>query len=161
MIVPPKALDVFTKYVTQPTQADFLGPFHLTTCSTLLGTQFFQSFINTKVCYQALPRSAFTTLQKHLFPIYFRVQSVLVLTTIITYPLGPRSLLSSPEDLVPLSLAGITACVNFLVFGPQRLTKMICCIHQGRSSFVRFDNDGSTEDSQRRWTERTAYLQGR
>ncbi|CRK42296.1 hypothetical protein BN1723_019004 [Verticillium longisporum] len=139
MTVPPKALDVFTKYVTQPTQADFLGPFHLTTCSTLLGTQFFQSFINTKVCYQALHRSAVTTLQKHLFPIYFKVQSVLVLTTIITYPLGPRSLLSSPEDLVPLNLAVITACVNFLVFGPQRLTKMICCIHQ----------------------ERTAYLQGR
>ncbi|CRK38118.1 hypothetical protein BN1723_004359 [Verticillium longisporum] len=112
-----------------PAQANFFGPFHLVTCSTLLGTQLFQSFINTKICY-ALPRSAFTTLQKRLFPIYFKVQSVLVLTTIITYPLGPRGLLSSPKDLVPLILAGITACANFFVFGPQTLTTMVCCVHQ-------------------------------
>ncbi|KAL2192839.1 hypothetical protein P885DRAFT_5136, partial [Corynascus similis CBS 632.67] len=61
-------------------------PYHLLFYSTLLGTELFQSFVNTKVCFVALPRSAFTTLQKRIFPIYFWAQTTLITLSALTFP---------------------------------------------------------------------------
>jgi hypothetical protein len=52
--------------------ASILTPAHFFAYSTLLGAELYQSFVMTKIAYQALPRSAFTTLQMRVFPIYFR-----------------------------------------------------------------------------------------
>ncbi len=49
---------------------------HLLFYATLLGAELFQTFILTKVSFHALPRSAFITLQKRLFPVYFRAQTL-------------------------------------------------------------------------------------
>lgn len=91
-----------------------------------------QTFVVTTVCFNALPMSAFTTLQKRVFPTYFRLQSLLLLLTAATHPPhGPFSLAALPGDLVPLALGGITAALNLMVYGPRTQEAMIERIHQG------------------------------
>ncbi|OTA89068.1 hypothetical protein M434DRAFT_23514 [Hypoxylon sp. CO27-5] len=84
--------------------AVFLAPLHLLSYSTLLGTELYQSFVVTKICYQALPRSAFNTLQKRVFPIYFRSQALLLLLT--------------------------ASLLNLTIYGPRTRQIMIDRIHQ-------------------------------
>lgn len=92
-----------------------------------------KSFVMTKVCYNALPMSAFTTLQKRVFPVYFRGQTLLLLLTALTHPpYGPVSLVASLWDLSPLAFGGAMAAWNFMVWGPRAQTAMIERIHQGR-----------------------------
>ncbi|KAK4233132.1 hypothetical protein C8A03DRAFT_19725 [Achaetomium macrosporum] len=108
-----------------------LAPYHLLFYSTLLGTELYQTFLNTKVCYLALPRSAFTTLQKRLFPIYFRGQTILLLLTAVTFPPhGVFSLVKHKADWLPFTLAGVTAVLNLVVYGPRTQKAMVDCIHQ-------------------------------
>lgn len=93
-----------------------------------------QTFVMTKVCYQALPMSAFTTLQKRVFPVYFRLQSLLFLSTALTHPpFGPVSLVSSPWDLMPLGIGGALAVLNMMVWGPRTQEAMVERIHQGEA----------------------------
>ena len=102
-----------------PLIASVLAPIHIISYSLLLGTQFYQTFINTKLCFQALPRPAFISLQKRLFPVYFRMQSSLLLLTILTYlPFGPYSLFHDVVGIVCFSLAGLTALLNLFIYGP-------------------------------------------
>ncbi|KAI0377602.1 hypothetical protein F5Y04DRAFT_263723 [Hypomontagnella monticulosa] len=109
----------------------FLAPFHLLSYSTLLGTELYQTFVNTKVCYQALPRSAFTTLQKRLFPIYFRGQTLLLLLTASTVPpYGPFTLQANKSIWIPFAVAGLTAILNLTIYGPRTRQLMIDRIHQ-------------------------------
>ena len=92
-----------------------------------------QSFVMTKVCYNALPMSAFTTLQKRVFPVYFRIQSFLLLSTALTLPpYGPVSLVTSLGDVIPLGIGGAMAALNLFVWGPRTLEAMVERIHQGR-----------------------------
>ncbi|KAI0108968.1 hypothetical protein GGR51DRAFT_558762 [Nemania sp. FL0031] len=109
----------------------FLAPLHLLSFSTLLGTQLYQTFVVTKIAHVSLPRSAFTTLQKRLFPIYFRGQSLLLLLTIATIPSrGPLTLIASKAVWIPFAIAGLTATLNLLVYGPRTRRIMIERIHQ-------------------------------
>ena len=86
----------------------------------------------TKVCYNALPMPAFTTLQKRVFPAYFRLQSLLFLSTAATRPpYGPVSLVSSAGDLAPMALGGALAALNLVVYGPRTQEAMVERIHQG------------------------------
>lgn len=111
-----------------------LAPFHLLAYSTLLGTELYQSLVMTKVCYQALPKPAFTTLQKRVFPIYFRGQSLfLVLAALTVPPHGPISLVRNKWDWIPFVVAGVTAGLNLVVYGPRTKQTMIDRIHQGMS----------------------------
>ncbi|OTB02939.1 hypothetical protein M426DRAFT_74278 [Hypoxylon sp. CI-4A] len=111
--------------------ATFLAPVHLLSYSTLLGMQLYQSFVMTKISYQALPRSSFTTLQKRVFPMYFRGQSLLLLLTAITIPPnGPFTLHASKSNWIPFAIAGATALLNLLVYGPRTRQVMIDRIHQ-------------------------------
>jgi hypothetical protein len=86
----------------------------------------------TKICYITLPTSAFTSLQRRVFPIYFRLQTLLVVLTAVTY--SPRSLSSlarSTGDLLPLAFAGVTAILNLVMYGPRTSRAMVERIHQG------------------------------
>ena len=86
----------------------------------------------TKICFNALPMSAFTTLQKRVFPAYFRLQSLLLLLIAATHPPhGPLSLAVAPGDLVPLALGGAMAALNLIVYGPRTQETMVERIHQG------------------------------
>ena len=92
----------------------------------------FQSFVMTKVCFNALPMSSFTTLQKRVFPIYFKLQSLLLLCTALTHPpLGPLSLVRSRTDLALLGFSGAMAALNLTVYGPRMEKTMMERIHQG------------------------------
>ncbi|KAI1100827.1 hypothetical protein F4804DRAFT_344434 [Jackrogersella minutella] len=111
--------------------ASFLAPLHLLSYSTLLGTELYQSFVMVKVCHQALPRSAFTTLQKRVFPIYFCGQTVLLLLTAATIPpYGPLTLQASKSNWMPFTIAGVTALLNLMIYGPRTRQIMIDRIHQ-------------------------------
>ncbi|KAI1358356.1 hypothetical protein F5Y08DRAFT_333194 [Xylaria arbuscula] len=108
-----------------------LAPLHLLSFSGLLGTQLYQTFVVTKICYTSLPRSAFTTLQKSLFPIYFRSQSLLLLLTVVTIPSrGPLTLLANKASWIPFAIAGATATLNWLIYGPRTRKLMIEGTHQ-------------------------------
>ncbi|EAW14840.1 DUF4149 domain-containing protein [Aspergillus clavatus NRRL 1] len=98
-------------------------PYHLLSFGALLGTEIFQTFVNTKVCYKALPMREFLALQKRLFPAYFQSQVGLLVLTAVTRP--PHSLLSFSKhgwDTVPLFVVAVTGALNWFVFGPRTTT---------------------------------------
>ena len=117
--------------------SSLLPPAHLLAYSTLLGTELYQSFVMTKVAYQALPRSAFTTLQKRVFPIYFQSQSIFLLILAATFPpRGPISIFQKRGDWIAFAIAGVTAGFNLMVFGPRTQALMIERVHQCRHDSV-------------------------
>lgn len=87
----------------------------------------------TKICYEALPMAQFTTLQKKVFPAYFRIQVGLVALTAITFPL--HSILSLVRAgwvfWAPLGTNFCMAALNWLVYGPRTQDAMIKRSHQG------------------------------
>lgn len=124
-----------------------LAPYHLLLYGTLLGTELYQSFVMTKISYNALPISAFTTLQKRVFPAYFRLQSILTLLTAATHPPhGPLSLAKSLGDLAPLAIGGITAALNLLVYGPRAQTTMVERIHQETRDGRKYNDPKCSEE---------------
>lgn len=119
------------EYLPQP--GSILAPLHLLFFSTLLGAELYQSFVMTKVSFEALPRSAFTTLQKRVFPLYFKGQTILILATAATAPLHSFvSLASRKGDWIPFVVAGVTAVLNLGVYEPRTRKAMIDRIHQGK-----------------------------
>jgi hypothetical protein len=116
-----------------------LAPVHLLAYSALLGTELYQTFVLTKVSYQALQRSAFTTLQKKVFPVYFQSQSLLLfIVAVTTPPYGPASLVCTKTDCVSFGIACVTAGLNLLVYGPRTKELMIERVHQGVHAYVAF-----------------------
>jgi len=113
------------------TIAAAMAPLHLLAFSTLLGAELYQTFVMTKLTFQALPRSAFISLQKRAFPVYFRGQSLLLVVVALTVPLsGPVSLFNTTNSIL-FAVAGGTALLNLLVHGPRTQSHMIERIHQG------------------------------
>lgn len=118
-----------------------LLPYHLLSYGALLGTELYQvrplsleetservinhiqSFVNTKICYQALPMKEFIVLQKRLFPIYFGTQVGLTALTAATHPpYSIFSLVQDPWSVAPLAVAGLTGCLNWFIYGPRTTT---------------------------------------
>ena len=96
----------------------------------------------TKVCFNALPISAFTTLQKRVFPVYFRIQCMLFLLVTLTHPpYGLASLATSFGDLLPLCIGGAVTTLNLLKWGPETQKAMVQRTHQGEK-YCYFMNDG-------------------
>ncbi|KAL2832759.1 hypothetical protein BJY01DRAFT_225707 [Aspergillus pseudoustus] len=119
-------------------------PYHFLSYGALLGTELYQTFVNTKVTYLALPPREFLRLQRRLFPIYFRTQVGLALLTIVTRPptslsrvsdrgmgAGVASVLPNTTtflswwdtpavtDVLPLALVAVVGVANWLVYGPE------------------------------------------
>jgi len=120
-----------------------LAPLHLLSFSTLLGTQLWQTFIVTKIAFQSLPRSAFTTLNKRIFRAYFLSQSILVLITAITVPNNPvlESLpvrLSGARSIdqgattwaATFTIMASSSLLNLFLWEPRSRRAMIDRIHQ-------------------------------
>jgi hypothetical protein len=109
-----------------------LRPYHFLGYSVLLGTEIFQTFFVTKICHRVLPRSAFTTLQRKIFPIYFTIQASLVAFLILTYPpFSIVSLANSRVDAALLTTAGTISLLNLFRYGPGTASAMQDRIHQG------------------------------
>ncbi|TVY78108.1 putative mitochondrial outer membrane protein [Lachnellula suecica] len=106
------------------------APYHIITYGTLLGTQFFQSFVGGIVAFKALSRPQFSQLQQKIFPIYFGMQTAMPIILALTYPgsrtpSGPSSSLSGTfaesnrwSVLVPLATVFVSGLVNMAFFGP-------------------------------------------
>jgi hypothetical protein len=65
----------------------------------------------------------FLTLQKRLFPVYFKCQVGLAALTAATHP--PYSILSLAKDpwgTMPLVVVLVTGSLNWFVFGPRTTT---------------------------------------
>lgn len=91
-----------------------------------------QSFAMTKICFQSLPMPQFTTLQKRVFPLYFKLQTGLLAVVVVTHP--PMSLVSLINcwwDYVPLGIALGVSALNLVIYGPRTQEVMIERIHQG------------------------------
>src|SRR4051794_36571291 len=87
-----------------------LAPYHLISYSFILGTGLFQSFVAVKAAHKTLPRPAFVTLQGHLFPVYFRLQTVGLFLTAATYPPhGPVSLVKDRVSAILISVGALGA----------------------------------------------------
>jgi hypothetical protein len=111
-----------------PSLASVLPPLHLLSYSTLLGSSLYQTFVNTKVCYTSLSPSAFRTLNKSIFPVYFRTQNALVLFTAVTLPRW------SQGDATLMGFLGVMAGLNLLRYGPATERCMVERVWQGEWS---------------------------
>ncbi|CRG82861.1 Steryl acetyl hydrolase 1 [Talaromyces islandicus] len=98
-------------------------PYHLLAYGTFLGSQLYQSFINTKICYRSLAPQPFHNLNKRLWPVYFRCQLGLALLTLATKPGGwlPPASLSN----VLLGVACTMAGLNWYSYGPRTSDAMV------------------------------------
>ncbi|KAJ5462647.1 hypothetical protein N7475_007591 [Penicillium sp. IBT 31633x] len=121
-----------------------LLPYHLLSYGALLGTELYQSFVNTKICYQTLPMKEFIVLQKRLFPIYFGTQVGLTALTAATHP--PYSIISlvkDPWSAVPLAIVALTGCLNWFLYGPRTITASLVRRALQESENTSSDSDGS------------------
>ncbi|KXJ91283.1 hypothetical protein Micbo1qcDRAFT_225112 [Microdochium bolleyi] len=116
-----------------PSAAAVLAPVHLLSYSSLLGMQLWQSFAVTKITHKALPKSAFTTLSKRIFRVYFLSQAALVLITASTAvpPQSPSSSTSSTRTwFITFAVMTVSSVLNLLLCEPQARQAMIDRTHQ-------------------------------
>ncbi|KAJ5266709.1 hypothetical protein N7478_009517 [Penicillium angulare] len=107
-------------------------PYHFIGYGTLLGTQFFQSFIAGPVAFRALPRPQFASLQSAIFPVYFSLQTALPVAIALTASKGGQALgisgLVAPENrystLVPLATIAVTGLINNVFLRPLTIKIM-------------------------------------
>ncbi|KAJ5834922.1 hypothetical protein N7447_000948 [Penicillium robsamsonii] len=107
-------------------------PYHILSYGTLLGTQFYQSFVGGFVAFRALPRPQFSSLQTAIFPIYFSLQTALPVVVALTASHGGQVLglsgLAAPENrfdtLLPLATVAVTGLVNMFVLRPMTINVM-------------------------------------
>ncbi|KAH8703696.1 hypothetical protein BGW36DRAFT_288724 [Talaromyces proteolyticus] len=101
-------------------------PYHILAYGTFLGSQLYQSFINTKICYRSLPPQNFNNLNKRLFPVYFRCQLGLALLTFVTKPAASwlQPPVANAGNLL-LSLATAMAGLNWYIYGPRTNDAML------------------------------------
>ncbi|KAJ5675415.1 hypothetical protein N7462_008312 [Penicillium macrosclerotiorum] len=139
-----------------------LLPYHLMSYGALLGTELYQkvkehttdwpgkSFVNTKICFQALPMREFIVLQKRIFPVYFGCQVGLTALTAATYP--PYSLISLVKDpwgITSLAVVLVTGSLNWFVFGPRTTTTALeksTNAEVGEETAESQENPGSVDD---------------
>ncbi|KAM0820575.1 hypothetical protein AB5N19_06394 [Seiridium cardinale] len=100
-----------------------LGPYHILSYGTLLGTQVFHTFINATASFKTLERPQFATLQRAIFPAYFGIQTILPVALALTYP-GSRIAASGIQGALlneanrwdvaaPLATIFVTGLINW------------------------------------------------
>ncbi|KAJ6097179.1 hypothetical protein N7499_001553 [Penicillium canescens] len=126
-----------------------LLPYHLLGYGALLGTELYQSFVNTKICFQVLPMKEFIVLQKRLFPVYFGTQVGLTALTAATCPpYSILSLLKNPWSAGSLAVVGLMGCLNWLVYGPKTTTAALVrrALHESENTRSDSNSNGSKVD---------------
>ncbi|KAN0114965.1 protein of unknown function (DUF4149) domain containing protein [Hyaloscypha variabilis] len=127
------------------------APYHIISYGTLLGTEFFQTFVGGIVSYQALPRAGFSQLQQKLMPVYFSLQTALPAVLALTYPgskiLGLQSGLQGVladrwGALVPVTTIFITGLANWAYFGPATTRVMRERKHQETKDGKKYHDPG-------------------
>ncbi|KAI5853495.1 hypothetical protein BZA05DRAFT_31050 [Tricharina praecox] len=91
---------------------------HVLSYGTLLGSQFYQSFIGGVVAFRALPRPMFGLLQQRIFPVYFSMQIALPLAVLLSHPTASYDKLMATEAALPMLITFATSAVNLVAVGP-------------------------------------------
>ncbi|KAJ5235348.1 uncharacterized protein N7469_004516 [Penicillium citrinum] len=107
-------------------------PYHILSYGTLLGSQFFQSFVGGIVAFRALPRPQFASLQTAIFPVYFSMQTALPVVVALTASRGGQALglsgLVAPENrlntFLPMATVAVTGLINMFVLRPLTVNIM-------------------------------------
>ncbi|KAJ5601384.1 hypothetical protein N7510_010918 [Penicillium lagena] len=107
-------------------------PYHILSYGTLLGTQFYQSFVSGTVAFRALPRPQFASFQAAIFPIYFSMQTALPVVVALTASRGGQAVglsgLTAPEHrfstLLPMATVAVTGLINLFVLRPMTINVM-------------------------------------
>ena len=133
----------------KPTICLLYKAYHILSYGSFLGATLFQSFIGGVVAFKVLPRPQFSTLQKHTFPIFFGLQSVLGFILMVTYPgeklagigstyvrenAGISGVMAESNRwsvMIPLATIFLTSVLNLLVLGPATTKTMKERYHQG------------------------------
>mmetsp|Transcript_38828 Transcript_38828/g.83652 ORF Transcript_38828/g.83652 Transcript_38828/m.83652 type:complete len:299 (-) Transcript_38828:276-1172(-) len=115
---------------------------HLLSFSTWFGTVVYTTFVTGITMFKNLPRRVFGTLQSKLFPLYFKLCSLMIGVQILTLTAMPDVLSKTSE--VSLFIAFVTTLLNLLYLEPK-------------STRVMFDRY-SLEDDGKRETEEYSKL---
>ncbi|KAK0666024.1 hypothetical protein QBC41DRAFT_281695 [Cercophora samala] len=108
-----------------------LPPLHLLCFSSLLGATLYQSFVMTKISFRSLPKPAFRSLQKQVWPFYFRAQTIMIIVNAVTvprnviFPLGAGLM-----SWIPHAVATTLAMLNVFIFEPATQKAMVQVTHQ-------------------------------
>ncbi|KAM0253331.1 hypothetical protein ACHAQJ_007335 [Trichoderma viride] len=107
-----------------------VGPYHIISYGTLLGTTFFHTFVTTVVMIRSVDIQTFSTVLIKLWPYYFGVQAAGSALLALTYPgnsftqSGISGLLAAPNQwgsLVPIAATFVSSIVNLFVAFPATL----------------------------------------
>lgn len=90
---------------------------HLLSFATWFGTVVYTTFVAGITMFKNLPRRVFGKIQSKLFPLYFRVCSVMVGVQILTLTAMPDILSKTSE--VSLAIAFFTTLLNLLYLEPK------------------------------------------
>ncbi|KAL9629368.1 MAG: hypothetical protein Q9164_006910, partial [Protoblastenia rupestris] len=124
---------LFLFVVSPPVEAFLLANQSNDRIAFLSGTQIYQSTLANNVAFRALLPSHFRALQGAIWPMYFKLQSVLAVMLALTYPgfvqhsTGNPSLLHKTEllrGLLPISAIFAFAVMNSAVIGPMTIRLM-------------------------------------
>ncbi|KAJ5089072.1 hypothetical protein N7532_007756 [Penicillium argentinense] len=149
MQLPSLPLTMESTLVAIVTTAGNILPYHLFAYGALLGTELFQTFINTKLCYKHLPMREFIALQKRVFPVYFGTQVGLAALTASTVP--PFGIISCFHDkwtAIPLTVVIATGALNWAVYGPRTTTASLVRRAVHDSAGKKKNDDGVDADDQ-------------
>ncbi|KAF8251784.1 hypothetical protein K440DRAFT_658434 [Wilcoxina mikolae CBS 423.85] len=133
---------------------------HIISYGTLLGSQFFQSFVGGIVAFRALPRPQFSQLQQKIFPIYFSMQTALPLIVLLTHPTAPYSELLSTETAAPMLATFLTSAANLGIVGPATTSVMRERKRQETIEGNKYYDEGEKSEAMTELNRRFAKLHG-
>ncbi|GAO14780.1 hypothetical protein UVI_02005100 [Ustilaginoidea virens] len=148
-----------------------VAPYHIVSYGTLLGTSFFQSFINGPVMFKTVERRVFSAVQAKLFPIYFGMQTALSLVLALTFPgntwLGVSSGISGLSNascrwhsLLPITTMFVTGLLNLVVLYPAASKVMKARRGQAKRDGKEYHEPGPHSEEMRSLSRKFGVLHG-
>lgn len=113
-------LQTMGKYLILP--PNVAASVHLFAFSTWFGTVIYTTFIAGITMFKNLPRRVFGSVQSKLFPLYFRLCSIMIGIQILTLTAMPDVLSKTSE--VSLTVAFVTTLINLLYLEPRSTSVM-------------------------------------
>jgi hypothetical protein len=130
----------------------------------LFGTSIFNTFFAGIISFKVLPRPSFSVLQQKLFPYYFGMQTILPLTTILSFPASSLSSLADSPNLwsvtVPLAGMAVLGAMNWLWLGPWTTKVMRERKHQETRDGKKYTDQGPQSDEMQRLNKTFSALHG-
>jgi hypothetical protein len=91
---------------------------HLVAFATWFGSNFWTTFIGGITMYKNLPRQTFGRLQSHLFPKYFQLSAVTILTSLVTLRSFSAGVVIAKPIYITLAVSLVATLLNLLWLEP-------------------------------------------